>query len=251
MKKLISILILLNGALVLFAQNLEVKYSAVLRQELSEEDKKFLLEDNEYGREQIRMNEEPDPATYILLISDKESSFNYQEKISNEQDEDKPVIVHAPAGFGTTYKNLEDHTIRQDFSVYGKKYFSVDPVKEFNWNISKEKKELLGFEVRKATAEDDDFIYTVWYAPKINNSTGPSNFWGLPGLILDAEQKHKMAPVTIKYYAESLQQLKSAPKLTIPDKGEQIKADDVHRLFDEANKQREEMYRSSQGVDKD
>lgn len=249
--KILNFIIIFLFSSLLFGQNLELEYSGVLRQKLPDEVKEDILKDNEYGREQVKMNEEPDPAYYRMLIGDKESNFIYIEKINNDQDPDKPVIIQSPGGFGNTYHNLEKNETRQEFDVYGKKYYSVDPLKEFNWKITKETKEILDFEVRKATSENEEASIIAWYAPKINISNGPAEYNGLPGLILEVEFQSKQFPVSINYKAESIKVLNKKPKIIIPDKGEKISANAVQGLFDEANKQREEMYRNSQGVDKD
>ncbi|MGB3454580.1 MAG: GLPGLI family protein [Moheibacter sp.] len=250
MKKYLMIFCLLNLSF-LTAQNFELEYSATLRQELPEEAKEEMLKDAEYGREQIKMNEEPDPATYSMLISGKESSFTYVEKIVNNQDPNKPVIKHAPDGMGTTYHNLEESISMKDFDVYGKLYHSLDPLKEFDWKITKETKEILGFEVRKATSETEEEMITAWYAPKISVSNGPAKFHGLPGLILEVESKFKEYPLVIKYKAESFKELKKSPKILKPNKGEQIKESEISEIFRTANEARNEMQRSQMGVDKD
>ncbi|MFA5619693.1 MAG: GLPGLI family protein [Weeksellaceae bacterium] len=223
------------------AQHLEIEYSAVLRQELSEDAKNEIMKDGEYGREQIKMNEEPDPATYKMLISGKESIFSYVEKISNEQDPNKPVIRHAPAGFGSSYHNLDEAIAMKDFNVYGKNYHSLDSLMKFNWKITNEKKEMLGFEVRKATAETATGNITAWYTPKIPVAHGPAEYWGLPGLILEIEFRHLEYPVTIIYYAETIKELKKSPKIQKPNKGEQIKESEINSIFEEANKARNEL----------
>lgn len=235
----------------LSAQNFELEYSVTLRQELPEEAKKEILKDTEYGREQVKMNEEPDPATYRMLILGKESSFTYVEKIVNNQDPNKPVIRQAPDGFGTTYHNLEESISMKDFDVYGKLYHSLDPLAEFDWKITKETKEILGFEVRKATSESETEIVTAWYAPKIAVSNGPAKYHGLPGLILEVESKNKDYPLVIKYTAESFKELKKSPKIQKPNKGEQVKEAEMSEIFRTANDARNELLRSQMGVDKD
>lgn len=250
MKNLNFIFILSLNSLV-FGQYLEIEYSGMLRQKLSEEDKQDILEDNEYGREQIKMNEEPDSVAYKMLISGKESSFTYIEKISNEQDVNKPKIIQSPGGFGTTYHNLATSESRQDFTIYSKKYYSVDPLEKWDWKIIRESKKMMGYELRKATAENQEFTITAWYAPTLNISNGPAQFWGLPGLIFEVEQVAKEYPVQIKYSLQSIKTLNKAPKIIAPNKGEQIKISEVEGLYETANKQLEESYNNPNAVDKD
>lgn len=246
-----SIIICFSFISYLNAQNFEIQYSAELRQELSEEIKEEMMKAGEYGREQVKMNEEPEAATYKMLISGKESSFTYIEKISNEQDPDKPVIKHAPAGFGTTYHNLTDSVTMKDFVVYDRKYHSLDPLKNWNWTITTETKEIMGYTLKKATAETETEIITAWYAPKIPIAHGPADYWGLPGLIFDIEFRHKQYPVIIKYYADSIKKLKNSPKINKPNQGELIRAEEIDAIFQEANEKRNQLWNNEQGIDKD
>ena len=243
--KSVFTVIFLHLIAALYSQQIEVEYSATLRMILSEEDKQEMLKDSEYGREQIKMNEEPEPAYYTMLISDKESSFTYIQKISNEQDPNKPVIRQAPAGFGTIYHNLLDSISRRDFDVYGTKYHSVDSLEVWNWKITKESKIIMDYEVRKATSEDDEKTITAWYAPKINVSNGPADFWGLPGLILDVKIQYKFDPLSITYLAESISYLKKKPKLTVPTKGQKIKRSEIDAIYEEVNRRRNELNQQS------
>lgn len=249
MKKSILLALALFAWISLGAQNLEVTYLAMVRKTLPDEARKDFIDKG--LRDQLKQNEEPEPCEYKMVISNKESSFTYVEKINNDQDPNANVIRVAPAGFGTIYKNLSDSTRRENHNVYGKKYFSLDPLKKMDWKISKEKTEILGFKVRKATAEDSTAIYTVWYAPKLPISNGPSDYGGLPGLILEAEKSSKKMIYTERFIAESIEELDKKPKIIKPDEGAQISIKDIGAIWNEANEKRNQMLRGSEGVDKD
>ena len=71
-----------------------------------------------------------------------------------------------------------------------KTYLIKDSLKNLDWTITKEKRNIAGFDVLKATTTMDDKYkteVTAWYAPKLNFKNGPDEFWGLPGLILEIE----------------------------------------------------------------
>lgn len=246
--KSLTLLFCLIGAW-LAAQSIEAEYMAVVRKTLPEEVRQDFIKDG--LRDQLRQNEEPDPVYYTLLVSDKETNFNYIQKIRNDQDVEDAHIIVAPAGFGTIYTNLLDSLYRDSYDVYGQLYFSEDPLKTMDWKITKERKEILGFEVRKATSEDEDFEYTAWYAPKINVPSGPALIWGLPGLILEAQRSSKKRSNIATYLAKTIKFPKRSPKIIKPDKGTQINAEQIGDIWNEANERRNQMYRDSAGVDKD
>lgn len=59
------------------------------------------------------------------------------------------------------------------------------PFLNLKWKILKDKKTILGYECVKATCFAYGAEFTAWFAPKLKYATGPVNFNGLPGLILE------------------------------------------------------------------
>lgn len=125
-------------------------------------------------------------------------------------------FTSSSGGGGKTYKNVKDKTqiVEEDF--FGKEFLVSDSLKVWKWELQSETKKIGNYMCYKAihldkvTAEDlkqyEDFkkqqetskttffmmeepkdrITTVWYTPEIPVSQGPGEFWGLPGLILEA-----------------------------------------------------------------
>ncbi|MBD3904168.1 GLPGLI family protein [Chryseobacterium sp. Ch-15] len=59
--------------------------------------------------------------------------------------------------------------------------------KKLNWEISKEKSKVLGYDVQMATTFLHGRKWKVWFATEIPIPDGPHEFYGLPGLIVKAE----------------------------------------------------------------
>lgn len=86
--------------------------------------------------------------------------------------------------------------------------FSVEEkTPDFNWTVTGEKKNILGYEVTKATCSFRGRDYTVWFADEIPVPDGPWKFSGLPGLILEAYDT-KMEYV---YMIKGLKKLDNVP----------------------------------------
>lgn len=64
------------------------------------------------------------------------------------------------------------------------------------WKIETRQKEIAGYNCQKATANYKGREWTVWFAPAIPISEGPWKLWGLPGLILKAEDAEKQYTFT-------------------------------------------------------
>lgn len=114
------------------AQQIEVSFFTYTQQKLNEEEARKYNEKPQ-GKEQLKANEEPPAETYKLIISGRESSFTYQDRIANNQGQIFD-IRYPVAGIGTTYHNLQDSVQMKDIGeIYGKMYHSMDSLQMFNW----------------------------------------------------------------------------------------------------------------------
>lgn len=227
------------------AQQLEVYYKAYVRQTYTTDEKLKWFSNDELGRAQIKANEEPPIETYKLIILDKETSFTFQDKINNDQNQEIFNIRYAPAGFGTIYRNLKDSIVIKDQGeIYGKTYISLDSIKtRLKWKIHNDTKTILGYNARKATLEDSLSTTTVWFVPKIPIPTGPAEFWGLPGLIIEVEKKSKERNYIVFYLVESINNIRN-PKIVKPNKGIMISEFDINRIWEEGRKRMEGFFES-------
>lgn len=88
-------------------------------------------------------------------------------------------------------KYFEKDSLYSFSSIYGEKsyYVITEQLPTFDWEIGNETKEILGYQVQKATTHFRGRDYEAWFAPEIGISNGPYKFHGLPGLILDIHSK--------------------------------------------------------------
>lgn len=63
---------------------------------------------------------------------------------------------------------------------------------EFRWQLCDSTKQINGLEAHKATCSYHGREWTVWYSPDVPFSDGPWVFCGLPGLILEAQDKDNL-----------------------------------------------------------
>ncbi|MDV2444470.1 hypothetical protein CMV00_11810 [Elizabethkingia anophelis] len=92
-----------------------------------------------------------------------------------------------------TFFYTRNHTITPVLKVKDKR--------QFTWQISKEKKEILSYPVQKATTKFGGRRWTAWFTNAIPFSDGPYKFFGLPGLILkitDATNSHSYELIGIE-----------------------------------------------------
>ena len=125
-------------------------------------------------------------------------------------------------GGGTFYKDIKEKKYTVDKEFMGKEFLVKDSLPKLQWKMESETRQIGGYNCFKATAvlavsksdlrnvkfKDDKkqaekteskttnimeelempetTTITAWYTPEIPVSHGPENYWGLPGLILEA-----------------------------------------------------------------
>lgn len=136
---------------------------------------------------------DPDQQLSNFLFKGLLDKFD-SDTISREMDGNNENIVivkksDAPPPPITNQKNLKKNQLISYESIYGEKKFYLikEDLPEFDWNIENETKEILGYQVQRATTHFRGREYEVWFAPAINLQDGPWKFYGLPGLILEAK----------------------------------------------------------------
>lgn len=193
------------------------------------------------------------PNYYTLRLTPSESEFRYIEKVSNDQpSEGRVKIKMVSGGTGVTYKNLNEKISLQSQESWNQNFLIKDSLQNYDWKISKESKEILGYEVRKAEARIDSTKTAVaWYAPKLPYKNGPENYQGLPGLIMEIEisdnsdeEKRKFIYKTVSVNVDNENKPIERPK-----KGKEISAADYEKFNKEQSEKMKEMYGG--GVDKD
>ncbi|MFK2819231.1 GLPGLI family protein [Flavobacteriaceae sp. LMIT009] len=151
--------------------------------------------------------------TYVLTFNKEESSFKEDQKLD--------AISGATDSWGKNfspgeqYKNIKSNEFVQVQEFYGKQFLVKDELQKINWTMSKESKNIGNYMSLKATASipkselewynfswsdirnadsesgDEEMVeVTAWYTPQIPVSMGPSEFWGLPGLILEVNMNN-------------------------------------------------------------
>ena len=163
----------------------------------------------------------------ILLIKGKTSKF-YTESIMPFENRDMQSGYNAALvsanGKRVFYKENNAKFIFED--IDGKNYKILANTEKYNsWEITKEYKMILGYKCFKAKMEYktyDKYMEPLWvpveawFTPEISVSTGPLDFDGLPGLILEATWDKR-----IIYFATKIESREDI-KIEIPTAKKQL-----------------------------
>lgn len=182
---------------------------------------------------------------FELLSSDKESLFQRIDKIDNTQGKSGVSISFISGPGGIYYKNLVDKSTISEVNYSGKKMLITDSITTKNWILERDKDEILGFDVKKATLQisENSFI-EVWYAPKLNFKNGPSNYEGLPGIILKLILTNKEEnSVNKQIYLATKVKLSDKFIITKPTKGKSITQVEFDEMMREEERKFNELFK--------
>lgn len=190
--------------------------------------------------------------TYVLSFNKTESYFKEDEKLdamSGATDSWGKNFTQ-----GEQYKNVKDNQLVQSQEFYGKKFLVKDKLQKIDWKLGSETKKIGNYLCFKAMAlvPSDELTWynfswdklrrntpqtdstgaekmpeikmtqiEAWYTTQIPVSHGPSEFWGLPGLILEVSYGD-----TTLLCSKLIINPEETLKIEAPKKGEEIDKED-------------------------
>jgi len=153
---------------------------------------------------------------FVLVFNKQESVFTEEEQLDAISGATDSWGKNFAAG--ENYKNVKTNAQIQQQEFYGKKFLVKDKLQKIDWTLGKESKQIGNYLCYKATSfiPTDDLLWysfswsrmrstdnqdaedeennepevdvtqiEAWYTPQIPVGHGPSEYWGLPGLILE------------------------------------------------------------------
>ena len=148
--------------------------------------------------------------THILTFNKEESIFKEDEQLEAPQRQGMVMVMVETGGSDVMYKNTKEKRYTNQNESFSKLFLIQDELEEINWELGSETKNIGDYTCYKATfkrevevreggisingdkdlSEDEEpemkeITVTAWYAPEISVSAGPSEYHGLPGLILE------------------------------------------------------------------
>jgi GLPGLI family protein len=119
---------------------------------------------------------------YELRFDENKSAY----KLVKENPENKYLMWGTkPTDTDGVMQDLQAKTTSTQRDVFENTYVIKDTLRNLDWRITDETREIAGFECRKAVTKICDSVYVVaFYTDQIAVSSGPESFGGLPGMIL-------------------------------------------------------------------
>lgn len=186
----------------LYAQSIKVNYKCSNKNKVED-----VIEQFPEAQRPIIMNLKDMINNYTIIFRFNQNNlYSSFRKLDTQND---VAIDESDMGSGKFYLEEKDDNLFKDFSSntiianknrHGRNFHIRDSFPDFCWNLTSEKKEILGYFCTKAIISD---YYgkqiTAWFASEIPIPNGPLEFGGLPGLILELTTK------SLKYEAVEIQ----------------------------------------------
>ena len=206
--------------------------------------------------------------SYVLIFNKEESLFKEDEKLDVDAVSGATNSWGKNFSQGFQYKNVKTNTQIQNQEFYGKLFLVKDKLQPIEWKMGTETKKIGNYTCFKATAsvpttdltwysfswdrlrntnyeqnidstnvetKQDEIQMTdieAWYTPQLPVSHGPSEYWGLPGLILEVS-----AGNTTTLCTEIVLNPEEKDKIEAPDRGKEITKKEYQKTIVEKMKE--------------
>lgn len=174
------------------------------------------------------------------------------------------IVVAGSGGDDQLYKNLAENRYANKTEVFGKAFLVKDQFEESDWTLTKETKNIGEYTCFKATTtrtitvstsfntdggqddasesstEEQEQTITAWYTPQIPVQNGPSNYQGLPGLILEVSDGSE----TI-LCSKIVLNPKNGVSINEPSKGKEVTSDEYRAIMEEKMKEMQDRYQTN------
>ncbi|MGC1206264.1 MAG: GLPGLI family protein [Flavobacteriaceae bacterium] len=197
---------------------------------------------------------------YTLEFNRNESIYKRVEKLDRPSaPSSSGITIKISQGSDILYKNIQENRYSNKTEISGKIFLIKDTLQSKKWQLVNETKYIGEYACFKAVfeeeyttktiTEDDKFedvtkqrTVTVWYTPQIPVSSGPEDYFGLPGLILEINDG-EMTLICSKIVLNP----KESFKIEAPDKGKQVSQKEFDDIQEKKNKEMMENFQSRRG----
>lgn len=123
-------------------------------------------------------------------------------------------------GQSKIFTDLKNQKVIEQRDFMNRMFLVEKPMPAMNWKVTGNQKAILGYPCMEAFRLDTAGIKTtVWFAPSITVKSGPSGFFNLPGMVLEADINNGSR----LYTAKSIQPVPADKmKLQRPKEGKQV-----------------------------
>jgi len=168
----------LSNAQTQFIQKGRIEYEKKVNQFKPYEDEN---NDNFWMKEMMKTMPKIVTDNYELRFNENRSVY----KLTKENTDNKYMWGTKPSETDNAQMDFENNSVSIQRDLFENTYLIKDSVRNLDWHITNETRDIAGFECKKAvTRICDSVVVVAFYTDQIMVSSGPESFGGLPGMIL-------------------------------------------------------------------
>ncbi len=153
------------------------------------------------------------------LYMNDESKQNDGMNADEENGEGDRIVIRMGAPDNRVYCDFTNKTVVRQEDFMQRKFLVESELKADGWRLTGKQKIILNYPCVEAVKEDSTQKVVVYFTPSITVSTGPQEFIGLPGLVMEAniddgDQIIIATEIKLEVNAEKIQKPKDGKKVT-------------------------------------
>lgn len=166
-----------------FSQTQFIKKGRIVYEKTVNQHKPFEEEggDNDWWKEMMKSFPKIVKDQYELNFNETRSVY----KLEKENSDNKYMWGSKPNETDNVVYDLKNQSISIQREIFETTYIIKDSLRNIEWKITGETRDIAGFECKKAVTKICDSVVVVaFYTDQIPVSVGPESMGGLPGMIL-------------------------------------------------------------------
>ncbi|MGC6525482.1 MAG: GLPGLI family protein [Flavobacteriaceae bacterium] len=267
------IIFLLCSTFSLFAQDFQGVATYKTQQKLDLKIDSTQVGGGEMQKQLMEMLKKQFQKTYVLTFDKNTSIYKEDEELAPPSTGSGMIFISLDGGSDVLFKDIKNQSFTNQKETFGKQFIIKDRLKPIEWQLHSDTKNIGNYTCYKATytkeieemsmmtfsSSDDEqndeepttspetkiITVTAWYTPQIPVSNGPDNYQGLPGLILEVNDRD----LTILCSKITINP-KKVIEISEPKKGKQVTQEEYDKIMMKKMEEMSEQYRG-RGSDKD
>lgn len=210
--------------------------------------------------------------TYKLTFNKEESLYKEEEKLEAPNTSGMQIVIAGAGGSDILYRNVKEQRYTNQNELMGKVFLIQDKLKPRDWVLGSETRNIGDYTCYKATTTREQEVresrmringehdkeeeeveaepkmetitITAWYTPQIPINSGPGNYHGLPGLILEVNDGTETV-----ICSKIVMNPEDKVSISEPSKGKKITQEKFNEVMEEKMKEMRERYNSNRRGD--
>jgi GLPGLI family protein len=234
---LANILIAQKEGEILFKETMKIEITVPEGSPITAEELKKMMPGEQVFQRVLYFNED---ATLYTSPKNAEAEDDTHEINSEDGGIQIRMKMVGSGGENQTYVNLKKESLTERREFMGKTFIIQDEDPKLPWKLGTDQKEILGYNCTNATATIEDREVEAWFTTELPLASGPGNYYGLPGMILEVSSKGERGSRKIQATAINEKPLEK-DLIQAPKKGKKVTSDEFRKIVEEKTKEMQEQ----------